>query len=857
MERGKYMPEGTTGPGPEAENPTGTTNEQELHAGATANTAEVRPPAETMLENPGVLQQLMDQLRQAFPNMTDQQIMAKIRSNDERGRQRQAAEGEEIEEVGRRASTKKLPDGYYHEWINNPQMGIETSVPWPKERIAQEKHIREIMARMEIAKTDITQQMQVDFQNAQSILEIISLRDAEDETRATNKKLTLDQIEDQQIWAKDMLNEMKARFAFHKAFLAYENQSSIKAVSDAARQLAPDYYNSIFEIEEAIQEPGGGEHRFNPFLYAMQYYEDHGHEFARSNSETGRPEFSKKVQRYLLDYADRKRLGIDPNKSLDSFSDAEKKASNDLFRERICKIKMGIDPSKLVAELSETEKANYDQKFNAIKDYDTAKLQEYFKSEKFTFRERLRYDKFVSKEYEWAANMAERLFRFTGRATMYNYLVINKGKVTERVVKFDYDGVEKAEWADGGDGCDYDMRKILRMREFIKAEGFATRGVAELLDGVDIYAGDFWTRTVVNNYLKAQIPEGEKAILSSRVSQAQLEWKIKDLIEKDKYTEEEAKEKVAKLYYVVTPVSQTTKEDLEAKTKEYMDKDNLPRAKAEELARAYYERFHQADILGDREGSDNKGEEVKRINFLLMRRTKNTGLNFDEMKDSVDGRTFSEMGTTPMGLWATRYVDGPESARKPLSDEAKAFLRLPTFETLGALINTFDYSKAESWKTKKQLLINFIKFARSRRGDTGKQRLSEEEILSGVNKLTGLTDENAPQFVQLQERLEVLQDYFDIKISKKDRAKIEKQATIEAQLEVDLKNVKQLPPNSDEYKAELENTIEKIKNRMVNEKLNGIIENRINRKFIASFAGWFAYGAVKAGLESFWKEITK
>lgn len=625
------------------------------------------------------------------------------------------------EEDGRRMSRRKLEPNHHYEYINNPQLGYEIGVPWPNSREDQEKHVKEILGRIEISKSSITEQMKVDYQQALSVLEVLEIKNS-GKNPVTKEDLKHDQIKEQQAWAKKMRLEMRVRLDLHNAFFAYENGGSVKEVAEAISKIPSAWMDVIFELKEDI--PGTKE-SFNPFVEALQYYEDHGHEFARHNVATGRVEFGKKVM------------------------------------------------------------ADLERRFGGN-----------------------------AKNYEWAQNMAERLFRSTGRAIMYDYLVINKGgkdkygnKAEEREENIYYKPLknESVEWAGGRDGCDYPMSKILRFRENLatSSEGNLMRPHIELLDGVDIYSSDYW-RIISDKNIK----NGISPVKTMKITQEALDKKItaetvkrEELVRKGEITREQADKEIRKIrdgYFVVRAPDLTSISDPNERIrqKEYFD----------------------ADIYSDRESADNEGEKVEKIDFRQMARKRN------DKGELVSGIDFEEtMGDSPWGIWTVRRLAGPEEAKKALTGDPSCFLLNPNFESLGKLINTFDYSKDNAWKVKEQLLRNFIKYARSEKIErTGKEKYTEEEILAGVNKLTGLTENNGVQFVQLPERSNILKTFFNIELSPKEEKEIEGKY-------------------SDSKKIEEEKS----------KKLDGMINRKIERKYGKTFLLWFLWGVLKGS----WKTL--
>lgn len=669
---------------------------------------------------------------------------------------------------------KPLPPGQHYETIKN-QFLQDVQVEWPNDRQEAEKWIRKILGEIEISKDDIDQQIQIDYKNANDILEVLS-RKIEDRNWLTGQPMKPDEILDQQKWAKKMRGEIKARLKLHASFMKYENGGSIKEVHEAMLGLYGGWLNAVFELKETSSKT---QEEFNPFVEALQYYEDHGHEFARHNSEEDRPVFGKRVMEDL-----QRRFG--------------------------------------------GEAANY----------------------------------------EWASNMAERLFRATGRAIMYDYLVINKDTPNEKMVPWDYEGPEKADWASGRDGCDYPMSKIYRFRENMKSEEGLMRGQIHLLDGADILAGDFWTRTTRESFIKLLAEPGQepKPLFRYRNKDENGEEEriqiLKDRL-KEQYlfeglSEEKAQERIKKAIKgvrdasIIELSSEQEKDAIIKARKEELMKKGIDLETATKEANAYFVEIYQADIYGDRPDDNNFGEVIGKINFRLMDRVvKKVG---DE-EVLISGIDFIKMGATPMSLWVSRMLDGPESAKDPLAGSREAYLLNPNFKTLGKLLACFDYSKANTWKVKEQLVKNYIKYAQSDAIEaTGRRKLTDEEIIAGVNELSGYTDPNAPQFIQPQERAKILKDFMHIKISEEENAKLDQMAREQAEKQI-LDENPGLNASDPEFIDKVKNRTLKIKAKLVNNMINSRIEHNINIKFAASFAGNFVLGGVKAGLKQALAEL--
>lgn len=587
------------------------------------------------------------------------------------------------------------------------QMGRQMWVYWPKDEAEARARVRDVVGRIELAREDVDPQLSLEYQRIQAILGSIKARkefeEGHDEKTGKDERLIdHDQISKIKEFNERLGLEFKGRRAFHQAFFSYETQSSLEAVTKAAVSLGPNDFNALFEIEETSKKDGQS---FNPFVQALQFYEDHGHEFARHNSEELRPFFGNKV---LLD------------------------------------------------------------------------LKEQFGGD--------------VEDYKWAQNMAERFFRFSGRAIEYDYLVYHKGESDEqRVIFLDPDKhpitgeLNKGEkvdvdWASDRDGCDYDQSKNLRNREFLRAEK-GLRANIKLLDGIDTFGGDFLTRTVSAS--TKDTPFITYRVKDEEEKRTKVEAKTKELIEKnnklpigERKTPEELRkemEKLEKLYDVLQPVSEKEKEAKTAeKIKELTEKnEKLPlrekkksaeeiRKEAENEVTKYYSLLKEVDLAGDRETTDNRGEEVGHLDFRLLQRTKIVKSGVVE-KDNIgkikyDGFNFKKMGTTTLGLWVTRYVNGPEALRNALMGKADSYLINPNTESLRALINAWDFEKGKARENIRQLAINFIMYAKNEREQkTGKPKFDKTAIVGMVNDLTGLTDPNKPAFFNLNDKKEILE----------------------------------------------------------------------------------------------------
>lgn len=543
------------------------------------------------------------------------------------------------------------------------QMGRHMWVYWPKDEAQATTRVRDVVGRIELAREDVDPQLSLEYQRIQAILGAIKASKVLEQGFDLEHKLVRiedgNQIKKIKEFNERLGTEFKGRRTFHQAFFTYETQSSIEAVVKSAVTLGPNDFNALFAMEEII--PGTNK-PFNPFVVALQFYEDHGHEFASNNSETGRPEFGKQVFAHIAAHIEK------------------------IAREK------GIEVPVINSE-----------------------------------------------DYKWAQNMAERFFRFSGRAEMYDYLVWEDDKTGKKqIVKyFDpavhpvYGTPHKGEkipvrWASDRDGCDYDMTKIIRFREFLRAEG-GLRAHIGLLNDVDTFGGDLLTRTV--RAAKPGIP-----FITYRVPKEELEERIKaktkDLIDKDKKTPEEAKEIATKLYLEIDEQNQ-----LYAEADSFTDRDDL-------------------NNKGDNKG-DNKGEQVGHLDFSLLQRTK---IKNEAGEEIYEGFDFKSMGTTPLGLWVTRYVNGPEKLREALMGKAESFLINPNIESYRALINAFDFQKIFSHENLRQLGINLIDFSQNKRKEkTGRPNLNRTEIIAMVNDLTGLTDPNKPAVFNMEDRKEILE----------------------------------------------------------------------------------------------------
>lgn len=152
------------------------------------------------------------------------------------------------------------------------------------------------------------------------------------------------------------------------------------------------------------------------------------------------------------------------------------------------------------------------------------------------------------------------------------------------------------------------------------------------------------------------------------------------------------------------------------------------------------------------------GDQFKSLNNSEKFVRADGTLDFEAVDwDNFDFHAVDASGV-PMNFWAFRKISQPDGARDALIEKSDSYLRNPNENTLGALIDLFDYQEADRWTVKKQLIINFARFAMQERSSvTGKRKYSDEAVMAMINNLTGLTDENKAPFIHPKDRQEVIQ----------------------------------------------------------------------------------------------------
>jgi len=405
------------------------------------------------------------------------------------------------------------------------------------------------------------------------------------------------------------------------------------------------------------------------------------------------------------------------------------------------------------------------------------------------------YKKFIAdnhQKYKWAQFLAERTFRFTGRACEYEHLVINKGKENQQRVTWQYEGSERPQWASGGSGCDYEMRKHERFRDFLRQEKHLSRAQIKLLNRFDLYARDFFTSSVPG-------APGLKVLDDKDNSQAPI---VKN-----------SQQELDELDFLVYKVAKVRTFNTETKEYEWTD------------------RFLEAD----RNTDDNKGERVGRINFKKIKET---------------GYTFRKMDDTPMGLWTTRFLEGPDKARKALTGD-DGFMTNPNFNTLKKHTSTFDYEKgtednqtlaelrAHAFTAKETLAENLVPYLKNDRHTvTGKQNSSDEEIIAGLNNLAGLNKEDEMPFFGLTEWARIMRKEMGVVLPEKAAA-----------IEEDLKKFENEDRDPVKELERREQAKELAKTVMAG------IQNKLEKRFGTKFSFWFIFGAFQGFIKGFLEQL--
>lgn len=599
------------------------------------------------------------------------------------------------------------------------QMKRQYWVYWPQDEKKAQEKVRDLLGRIELGKANLGEDPDLNDEY-QSMLMILGTLER---YRKTNHKLELG-VNEVGMTVVLENDEIETKIKGESEELIKENRAR-NAFRGAFLNYEMQSDNKVV-ISEArkLFDPEYLNTLFaiDEFVDALQYYEDNGFRFAEHNSNEGRLVFAKEAQMHLA-HLEAIKLDLVP----------------------------GSDDYKQFIDTNHEKNA-------------------------------------------WVQFLAERFFRFTGRASEYDHLVVEEdgkdidpktGKLIKikRAVSWTYSGPLTVSWASGGSGCDYETRKTIRLRDWLRYENKSGRVQIKLLNGADMYAGDFCSKTMARAGSKLDIREDKDNSQSLIVASDQ-----KDLDNLEFLTY-----KVARTRYFDTDI------------KEYK----------------WTERFVEAD----RNTADNTGERVGRINFKKVKETK---------------YTFTTMDDSPFGLWTTRYFEGPDKARQALTAD-DGFLLNPNFDTLKKTEGIWDFEKggdsdqtiaelrAHAWKTKETLTENTTSYLKHDRFEaTGKENYDDEKITAGLNDLAGLTKDGDRPFIGLTEWIRIMQKELGIKMTKEIA-------------ELEGKEFKG-PENEMERREKAKELAKKIKGR---------IQRKLDIRFIGS---WFLEFLLGLG-KGFLKEI--
>ncbi|MFA5932640.1 MAG: hypothetical protein WCV81_00070 [Microgenomates group bacterium] len=361
------------------------------------------------------------------------------------------------------------------------QMQRQMWVYWPKDAEVARKRTRALLSRIELEKGSLSQQITTEYTRINSILgslkgEEIPLGETDEEKRAYSEAKNM------QDEAKNMLEEVEARMIFREISLQYENSSDLNVVIKAAQEkLQPEHFTAIYGMKQISPKT---ETEFNPFIQALQYYEEHGEEFTVFSAFENRPLFAAKVQGHLVkefggkpeDYAAAQLLAERMFRftcravMFDSLVDkgimvfTEKKKDKDGKDVWVAESKWSIYQKRQIAEYRKYKKDLEDAVENKTP------LPELPVLEPIPEELRITDDYYEGKKLNGAVY----------------YVTDPDGKQHKREVKFD--------WIGGGDGCDYDTRRTMKQRDLVIKEQATIHAHVQLINKVDCYGGDFFTR---------------------------------------------------------------------------------------------------------------------------------------------------------------------------------------------------------------------------------------------------------------------------------------------------------------------------------------------------------------------------
>ncbi len=269
----------------------------------------------------------------------------------------------------------------------------------------------------------------------------------------------------------------------------------------------------------------------------------------------------------------------------------------------------------------------------------------------------------------WAQKIAERFWVATGRAATRDELEVKDPFSDDEEKQLKEGNTRFKGLAAGGP---FMLRRLLRFDKWLNYATQAIYPQIELMDGVDLDAGDFFGKRLLSNleiqYRTELINQNKREGEGIDPTTGELNKETTIMINQI------ARERVTEITGI-QPKPQIVK-----------DESTGLETQKEISGVPQYEWPKESDGLGYLDFSKVQWEK---INFGI----------------------FMPTSPTPMLDWVIFNLSGPDGVRDALVGKSEGFLRQPSSKSLFALKDAFGYLAGEAFKVKEKLLENFLKLS--------------------------------------------------------------------------------------------------------------------------------------------------
>lgn len=124
---------------------------------------------------------------------------------------------------------------------------------------------------------------------------------------------------------------------------------------------------------------------------------------------------------------------------------------------------------------------------------------------------------------------------------------------------------------------------------------------------------------------------------------------------------------------------------------------------------------------------------------------------------------FHSLGPSPLfNGWFYMGVDQPEGAAAAIRDTNEGAQILPSVKALEKLRTAFYYKEDGGWGDKKQLVKNYINWARKATDEYGKPQYEFHQLRSDIIELIGMTDKNKPAFIRPKDTPDIMAELYEL-----------------------------------------------------------------------------------------------